>query len=77
MTFNDVSIRLGRMTRRKVSGYAKTFPNGMKICRFLDRDGETSLLEMAHPTRATTAIWILMNQDNGIRGGSSAIRESQ
>ncbi|MFX5570694.1 hypothetical protein ABTD96_20445, partial [Acinetobacter baumannii] len=64
-------------TRRKVSRYAKTFPDSMKICRFLDRDGETSRLEMAHPTRAATAIWILMNQDNGFRSGSSAVRESQ
>ncbi len=77
MTFNDVPIRLGRMTRREVGRYAKAFPDRMKIRRFLDHDGETSFLEMAHPTRAATAIWILMNQDNGFRSGGSAVRESQ
>lgn len=77
MTFNDVSIRLRRMTRREVGRYAKAFPDCMKIRRFPDRHAETSFLEMAHPTRAATAIWILMNQDNGFRSRGSAVRESQ
>jgi|GEM_PF-4301743 hypothetical protein len=71
MTFNDISIRLGRMTRCEVSGYTETLPDSLDICRFLDRDGETSHLEMARPIRAATAIWIPMNQNNSFPSGES------
>jgi hypothetical protein len=63
VALDDVSRDFGGVTRSEISWYAKTFSDNLKVCGFLDRNGEVRIFEMSHPTRATTAVWILMNKD--------------
>jgi hypothetical protein len=59
----DVSRDFGGVTRSEISWYAKTFSDDLKVCGLLDGNGEARIFEMSHPTRATTAVRILMNKD--------------
>jgi hypothetical protein len=63
VALDDVSRDFGGVTRREIGWYAKAFSDDLKVCGFLDRNGEARIFEMSHPTRATTAVWILMNKD--------------
>jgi len=63
VALDDVSRDFGGVTRSEISWYAKPFLDDLKVCGFLDRNGEASIFEMSHPTCATTAVWILMNKD--------------
>jgi hypothetical protein len=63
VALDDVSRDFGGVARSEISWYAETSSDDLKVCGFLDRNGEASIFEMSHPTRAATAVWILMNKD--------------
>ena len=68
VTFPAFSSQRGRdfgsVTRGEIGRYAKASPDQLKVFGFLDRDGEAGFFEMSHPPRTTTAIRILVNQDD-------------
>jgi len=63
VTLDDVSRDFVGVTRSEIRWYAKALSDDLVVCGFLDRNGEARIFEMSHPTRATTAVWILMNKD--------------
>ena len=77
MTLDDVSRDFSGMARSKVARYTEAFPDGLKLSRFLDSDGESSVFEMLHPARAAPAIRILVNENGGGLGKRRNSRHDQ
>jgi len=63
MSLQHVSIDLSGVASRKIGRHPQPFPDRSKICGLLYRNGEACVLEMSHPARAATAVWIFMNQN--------------
>jgi hypothetical protein len=65
MSFQHVPIDLSGVASRKIGWHPQPSPDRLKICGLLNRNSEAGILQMPHPARAATAIWIFMNQDRG------------
>jgi hypothetical protein len=65
VAFDDVSRDFGGVTGSEISWHAKTFSDDLKVCGFLDRNGEASIFEVSYPACATTAVWILRSLKSG------------
>lgn len=77
MAFDDISCDFRGVTCSKIGRYAQALPDGLKVSRLLDGNGKACVLDMSHPTRAATAIWIFVNKDSCSLGRDRKRRHEQ